>query len=58
MRVNFKHEKVLEAPLKVFKKGYECELCNRKSCKDRGPYELDDIYVCQDCYENAVTKGV
>ena len=35
---------------------YKCELCEKK-VNDLGPYELDDFYVCQDCYENAVTKG-
>ena len=76
MKINFKHPKVLEASIKVFKKksaetqffadelikkciekGYTCEKCERKNCVDQGSYELDDLYVCQDCYESAVTKG-
>lgn len=34
---------------------YRCELCDDK-CFARTPCKLDDMSVCQDCYDNEVFK--
>lgn len=35
---------------------YTCEACQRE-VSDNGPYELNDIYCCQDCMERAHEIG-
>jgi len=32
-----------------------CEKCGERIKKD--VYKLDDLYVCEDCYEKAITKA-
>lgn len=38
---------------------YECDRCYKTKGlgEDLGPYKSKGEYICQECYENEITKG-